>query len=469
MRKEWQKTSHPARLWSRMEDGRILCGLCSQQCKIEKGRTGTCRVRRHEEEGLVSLNYGKSVPITQETIETEAVYHYAPGEAILSLGNIGCMLQCDFCQNWSTSQARLVQDEHIVRYSAEQIVSYALAHDIRVLSWTYNDPVVWHEFVMDTATLARQHGLKNLYKSAFYIGEKAIDELLDVMDIFSVSLKSMQKSFYRKFTAGRLDPVLDGIKQVYEARKSRGAEALHLEVSNLCVTGRNDTLVESRKVTDWMLDHLDPDIPLHYVRFHPDYRYTGVERTAVSFLEEARTEALRAGMRYVYVGNVYGTPSANSFCPACQALWVRRDGLNAQSFLQDGRCPGCGVRSPLVLPWQQASTPPPVVIPAHFKRLTHMFRGPIQAYHIEQTQETPLFYHFVTASGTPVGEIGSNSCTRFMLSRSHEESAGLCLYHADEHPPQVFEVYDRAHFPTLAAEKTRMGSENIPPAMAPCR
>src|SRR5262249_5521719 len=157
---------------------------------------------------------GKSVAMTKETIETEAVYHWAPGEAILSLGNIGCMMKCDFCHNWQTSQARLARDEDIFAYTPEEVVEYALRHGIRLLSWTYNDRVVWHEFVLDTARLGRKHGLKNLYKSAFYITPRAIDELIEVIDIFSISLKSMDEEFYVRVTGGRLQPVLDGIEQV---------------------------------------------------------------------------------------------------------------------------------------------------------------------------------------------------------------------------------------------------------------
>lgn len=459
--KEWQKIGHPARLWHPLSENRVQCELCPRACKISAGRTGTCRVRRNENGSLVTLNYGKSVPMTQECIETEAVYHYAPGEQILSLGNIGCMLRCDFCQNWTTSQARYVQDSHVMYYSPEDVVNYALKHNIRVLSWTYNDPVVWHEFVMDTAALARQHGIKNLYKSAFYIGEKGIDDLLNVMDIFSISLKSMQDSFYRKHTAGRLQPILDGIKQVYAARQ--GGTGPHLEVSNLCVTGRNDNLTESRLVSDWMLNHLDAEIPLHYVRFHPDYRYTHVERTSVPFLEQARQQAIADGMRYVYLGNVYNTTSTNSYCPDCQALWVQRTGLIARSFLRNGCCPQCGKSSPIQLPWQDSAIEPVVhQIPQDFICSTHMFRGPIQACHVEQEKESELFYQFVSASGEPIGEIGTNSCIRFMLSKSDDKAEGIRLYHPAENKLQVFEVYDRAHFPVTDAEQTHLASEDVP-------
>ncbi|GKX61142.1 AmmeMemoRadiSam system radical SAM enzyme [Leminorella grimontii] len=460
-RKQWQQTGYSARLWRPLADNAIRCELCPRSCKIIPGRTGTCRMRRNENGSLVSLNYGKSVPMTQESIETEAVYHYAPGEKILSLGNIGCMLHCDFCQNWTTSQARYVQDNNVMYYSPEDVVNYALKHNIRVLSWTYNDPVVWHEFVMETAKLGRERGLKNLYKSAFYISEKGIDELLGVMDIFSISLKSMQDSFYRKHTGGRLAPILDGIKQVYDARK--GGSGPHLEISNLCVTGRNDSLTESRRVSDWMLNHLDEEIPLHYVRFHPDYRYTDVERTSIPFLEQARVNALADGMRYVYLGNVYGTDSANSYCPDCQTQWVKRNGLVAHSFLKDGCCPNCGKRSPIVLPWGDKNPlSEGIRIPADLSCSTHMFRGAIQACHIEQDEGATLYYQFISSDGQPVGEVGMNGCARFMLSKSDDKAAGIQLYHPEKSDIRLFEVYDRAHFPVMSAEQTQGTSEDVP-------
>lgn len=466
--KQWQQTGYPARLWHPISGNRIQCELCPRACKISLGRTGTCRVRRNENGSLISLNYGKSVPMTKESIETEAVYHYAPGESILSLGNIGCMLRCDFCQNWTTSQARYVQDSHVAYYSPEDVVNYALKHNIRVLSWTYNDPVVWHEFVIETAKLARQHGLKNLYKSAFYISEKGIDELLEVMDIFSVSLKSMQDSFYRKHTGGRLQPILDGIKQVYAARQS--GQGPHLEVSNLCVTGRNDTLEEVKKVSDWMLTHLDAEIPLHYVRFHPDYRYTDVERTSIAFLEQARQQALNDGMRYVYVGNVFDTQSANSYCPECNELWVKRSGLIAHNYLEQGLCPNCKIPSPILLPWNnEQATKGELTIPTGLSCLTYMFRGAVQACHIEQASESEIYYQFISAEGTAVSAIGTNRCHRFMLSKSSDLAAGIRLYHHQDKPAQIFEVYDRAHFPVTGIESSYQGSEDIPVSMIPLR
>lgn len=438
-------SSQPARLWEPLEGGRVQCHLSPRECKIPEGGLGFCGVRYNDGGRLVTLNYGKSVPMTQETIETEAVYHFAPGARILSMGNIGCMMKCDFCHNWQTSQARLARDQDIVAYSPEEVVDYALRHDIGVLSWTYNDPVVWHEFVVDTARLARRHGLLNLYKSAFYIGPQAVDELLEVIDIFSLSLKSMNPEHYRKHTGGTLQPVLDAILQVYRARGP------HLELSNLCVTGRNDTLEESDAVARWILDHLDADVPLHYVRFHPDYQYTHVPRTSVPFLEEARRSAIAMGMRYVYVGNVYDTESVNTWCAGCGELLVRRYGLTAAVHLRDGACPRCALPAPIRTPALRTGGAPAGAGGAatDLVELHHQFRGAVQSIHIEQDTESPVTYQFVDGAGAPVGEPAASSCRRFMISKAYPEAAGVRVTHAAGRAPRVYEVFDRAHFPTV--------------------
>jgi len=433
----------------------VQCHLSPRECKIPVGGLGFCGVRANDGGKLVTLNYGKSVAMTQETIETEAVYHYAPGARILSMGNIGCMMHCDFCHNWQTSQARLARDQDIVAYTPEQVVEYALRHGIGVLSWTYNDPVVWHEFVVDTARLGRRHGLKNLYKSAFYIGPRAIDELLEVIDIFSLSLKSLNPEHYRRYTGGTLQPVLDGIVQVYRAGSA------HLEISNLCVTGRNDNHDEASAVHRWMLDHLDADVPLHYVRFHPDYKYTQVGRTSVEFLEDARRAALAAGMRYVYLGNVYDTDSVNTYCPGCGERLVERYGLTAKVHLDDNRCPRCARVTPIVR-WAAPGAARDPERAAATTELVHRFRGAVQAIHIEQDRESPVAFQFIDAEDQPVGEPASSSCTRFMISKAYPAATGVRIHHVAAVAPRIYEVYDRAHFPTVDVATAMSPSEERP-------
>lgn len=438
-----ENSSRPARLWKPDPDrrGGIRCGLCPRACRIPDGGLGFCGVRANRGGELVTLNYGKSLRPTEEVIETEAVFHYAPGERILSLGNIGCNMSCDFCQNWRTSQARLAEDDAIFEHTPEQLVDLADRLGIRVLSWTYNDPVVWHEFVMDAARLARERGMKNLYKSAFYITPEAVEELLEVIDVFSVSLKSMDPDFYAKHTHGRLEPVLEGIKRVHGSGR-------HLELSNLVVTGRNDTLEESAKIARWMLDHLDAEVPLHYVRFHPDYKYTQVGRTSIPFMEEARLQAKRMGLRHVYLGNVLTGDGLDTRC-GCGELLVRRVGLSAEPrLLPDGRCPSCRKDSGVALlsasPGNdEAARESEMPFTQH---LDHIWEPDKLSVHVETSDGAPLFYRPLDKNGLPLAGFRRSRGGRFMISRSHPEEHRLRVYFK-EVPPRILPLFDRANFP----------------------
>lgn len=203
----WENIPRPARLAEHL-DGAVRCHLSPRNCTMRPGQAGFCGVRQNLDGRLVTLNYGRATHVTQESIETEAVFHYAPGAPILSLGNVGCMMNCDYCHNWKTSQARLISNGDVHYYTPEHVVQMALERNIPVISWTYNDPVVWHEFVLDTSRLAQQNGIRTLFKSAFFISLEGARELCDVIDIFSVSIKSMDPVWYRKITKGWLEPVL---------------------------------------------------------------------------------------------------------------------------------------------------------------------------------------------------------------------------------------------------------------------
>lgn len=244
---DWRSTAHSALVEERLPENVARCHLSPRNCVMREGQRGFCGVRMNQDGRLVTLNYGKSVHITDETIETEAVNHFLPGQRILSLGNLGCMLDCKYCHNWKTSQARYVDDKDAYYYTPEGVVETALRHGIRCLSWTYNDPVVWQEFVIDTARLAQQEGLINLYKSAFFISPEAIDQLIPYIDIFSVSVKCIDLEFYRTITTGWLQPVPDGAVQVYRAGR-------HLEISNLMVIDINDDEENARRIADWALE-----------------------------------------------------------------------------------------------------------------------------------------------------------------------------------------------------------------------
>jgi len=375
----WRETHHPARLGETLPDGVVRCHLSPRNCTLKEGQNGFCGVRGNRGGQLVTFNYGKGVHPTEETIETEAVNHFAPSTRILSLGNIGCMMNCDYCHNWKTSQSRHVDDRDVHGFSTEQVVSTAVRHGIPMLSWTYNDPVVWHEFVRDTARAARDAGLANLYKSAFFITPQAVEELLPVMDIFSISIKSMDPVYYRKLTKGWLEPVLEAARQVFRAGK-------HVEISTLMVTDVSDDEKCARDVAEWVARELSPTVPLHFVRFHPDYKMASGTRTPVERLYRARQVARAVGMQHVYLGNVHDPEATSTSCNGCGALLVHRFGLSARSVGLDsrGHCAACGLDAHV----RQLPAPPQRqrvdTLPAADLQLrTFEWHGDIRSLHVQ--------------------------------------------------------------------------------------
>ena len=321
-----------------------MCDLCPRHCTLSNRQAGYCGVRRNVDKVLYSENYGKSVAVTEEVIETEAIYHFHPGARILSLGNIGCMMSCKFCQNWQTSQVRHLDSSVVCSYSASDVVGIAKDKGIDIVSWTYNDPVVWHEFVVDTSRLAGQNGIRTLYKSALYIEQDPLFELLDVIDIFSISLKSLDPEFYRRIAHARIEPVLERIREIHASKR-------HLEISQLVITGLNDNEAEIRKTVEWHLENLDPEVPLHFVGFHPAFQYLDVERTPIEVLLMARDIAREMGIVNVYLGNVNRDEVSDTRCRDCDALLVSRNGLSVQlgQITAQGKCGRCGCESGIVL------------------------------------------------------------------------------------------------------------------------
>ena len=456
--KMWQREDHPARLWHPLEDGVVQCRLSPRQCVLKEGQHGFCGVRKNIGGELRTLNYGKSVHATQEFIETEAIFHFAPGAKILSMGNLGCMMNCDYCHNWRTSQAKHVQDKDVHTYTPESVVRMCLEKNIPIISWTYNDPVVWQEFVVDTAKLARQHGILNLYKSAFYISREAVDELIEHMDVFSLSLKSMDPDFYRRLTKGTLPPVLDAIKAV--SRSGR-----HLELSNLMVTDANDTAEDAQRVADWVLENCSADTPLHFVRFHPDYKYTRVTRTPLERLARAREVALSRGLRYVYLGNVFDQPGVHTYCPRCNARVVARYGMNTrlEGVTPEGRCTACAFPIPFsALPVSlKVRTSGGFPAPADLQVFEHVWSGDIVSFHVQAQNTGPratavmITRRFASPSAPALVEqvpLNPGESFRFVVSRS-DPSEQAAIVHGDAGVRiRLLDHLDRAHFPTEITE-----------------
>lgn len=464
----WKDSHRAAALEDRLEEGVVRCRLSPRNCVIKPGKLGFCGVRGNVEGRLVTFNYGKGVHATEETIETEAVNHWSPGERILSLGNVGCMLNCDYCHNWKTSQARHVSDSDVHEYTPEGVVATAKRHGIRTLSWTYNDPVVWHEFVIDTARLARAAGMRNVFKSAFFISPEAVDELLPVIDVFSISIKSMDPEYYRRLTKGWVEPVLEATRQVHRAGK-------HVEVSCLMVTDVSDDEKTARDIGEFVLDDLDPSVPLHFVRFHPDYKMTNTTRTPVDRLHRARATAKSMGVRHVYLGNVHDADATSTWCPSCDARLVTRFGLNAKVVGLDakvvgldarGHCTACGADADVKL---FETTARSVVDAAALGEVrTFDWHGDIRSLHVQArntgAQPATIYWRRRGDSGAvwTTLALGPGESHRWLLAMAAPGETGVELVFPQGVVSNLHEVFDRAHFPTVAIEEACAETDLVP-------
>lgn len=441
--------SRPAWHWNPLADGRVECRLCPRHCRLENGQMGYCGVRGAVGGALHTFNFGLALAATEEMIETEAVVHYSPGSRILSLGNIGCMMSCVFCQNWETSQIKHLDPRHIHHYTPQQLVDLCRKNQIGIISWTYNDPVVWHEFVVETSRLARQNGIKTLYKSAFYIESAPVDELIDCIDIFSLSLKSLSAAFYRESTKAELEPVLSRIKQVAASNR-------HLEISYLMIPGLNDSQDDLRRMIDWVLKNVGDQGVLHLVAFHPAYQYTQVERTQLSALIAAREMALAMGMRRVYLGNTQQSGANDSICTGCGAILVRRYGLIAQPDQIDGEgcCTRCGRPSPIIAPLAGVQ---PQRVPENGSDLKQSlefhWHSEAQSVHVvrsagsavdDRIRLRPLGDHPV------VERTMSGGLDRFIVARQSADDKGVVISWESENQYQIAPLLDRAHYPVAS-------------------
>ena len=467
----WMQSKRRAHHWIKNDDrnSSVTCKLSPRNCTIQEGRMGHCGVRGNVGGELHTFNYGKSVEATLEYIETEAIYHFRPGSKIISLGNIGCMMSCDFCQNWRTSQVRHLDSEKVCHYTPEEIVEACKIAGVNVISWTYNDPVVWHEFVIDTSRLARENGISTLYKSAFYIEPAAVDELIDCIDIFSISLKSMDDRFYRKFSGGaRLDPVLDMIKRVHRSDR-------HLEISQLIITDRNDDAKDIEKTNLWVIENLGDRVPLHYVGFHPAYLYVNTTRTPPETLLMARDMAFEAGIKHCYVGNMFQEGVADTRCTNCDQVTVSRFGLQAETvgLRADGRCTNCGtmsnIRDPLGAADEVLESPSLIVKPDMSE---FVWNGEAQSVHVEikgTDQNAPGCPIIVERLGTAHSQCQTHALggilKRIIVSKQDVGETGIRVSAPAGTDIAFFPVLDRAHFPTSTEiDKELSGYQKNPPA-----
>ena len=331
----WAVTMHEARQYTKLEDRFVQCSVCAHRCRIKEGGHGICGVRLNRGGILYAATFGKISSEAVDPIEKKPLFHYLPGTLSYSLGSVGCNFQCEHCQNWHISRATL-EDGLLRNLSPEEGVARAQATGCRSIAWTYNEPTIWHEYPLAMGTPAREKGLGTVYVTNGYITEEALADLSPMLRAFRVDLKAFTEEFYRKVCRAKLQPVLDA------SRKAREL-GMHVETVTLVIPGLNDSPEEVEGLIRWVVENLGPATPMHFSRFHPDYRMQDREQTPVATLEKIYHRARELGIRFPYLGNVPGHPFENTFCPECGALLIERTGYRTRlQNLKEDRCGECG-------------------------------------------------------------------------------------------------------------------------------
>ena len=326
----------PARYWHRLKDGRIQCDLCPRDCKLQEAQRGACFVRQRMGDVMVLCAYGRSSGFCIDPIEKKPLNHFYPGTSVLSFGTAGCNLSCRFCQNWDISKSREF-DRLSSQAMPENIADAAVQHGCQSVAFTYNDPVVFLEYAVDTAKACRLSGIKTVAVTAAYLHEAARQEFFSHMDATNVDLKSFSYDFYHKLCAGHLQPVLDTLLYICQQT------SCWLEITTLLIPGKNDSDDEVKRLCHWLVQHLGCDVPLHFTAFHPDWHLRDVPATPLSTLQRARNIAMQEGLQFVYVGNVHDVQSDTTYCPNCKEALIVRDWYEILSYQLDekGRCFAC--------------------------------------------------------------------------------------------------------------------------------
>jgi len=299
---------------------------------LSPGQRGTCGVRQNIDGQLYTLVYGKAASIHLDPIEKKPFFHVLPGSKAYSIATAGCNLQCLFCQNWQISQV-LPEDILAQNLSPAEVVEKALASGAQSIAYTYSEPMVFYEYMLETAKIAHQKGLKNVVVSAGYINPDPLKELCQHVDAIKIDLKAFKQSFYDKMTGGQLEPVLRNLQIIKE-------EGVWLEIVNLLIPGENDSPEEIKEMAQWIKDNLGEEVPLHFTRFYPMYKLQNLPPTPEETLKKARETALGVGLKYVYTGNIGDIATGSTYCPESDTLAIQRQGhFVLENNLQAGHCP----------------------------------------------------------------------------------------------------------------------------------
>ena len=334
----------PAKHWRRVKGNKVVCTLCYKKCPIANGGYGACGVRYNHEGTLYTLVYGLLTAANVDPIEKKPLMHFMPGSSVMSISTAGCNFMCKFCQNWTISQSRR-SDVYGEFFTPEQVVEMAKKYGADGISYTYNEPTIFYEFMLDTAKLAKKEGLFNTMVTNGYMTIEALDELAPYMDAATVDFKGAgNKEFYRRFM-GVHDP-----EPIYGTLIEMKRKGIFIEITNLVVPRYGDSPEDLRKLARWVVENLGPETPFHLLRFYPHFMMQDLPPTPISTLEKLADIAKSEGLHYVYLGNIPGHKYESTYCPKCGRLVIRRYGFNISEWKlkEDNRCPYCGYRLNIV-------------------------------------------------------------------------------------------------------------------------
>jgi len=329
-----------AMFYEKLDGLKVRCHLCNHRCKIAEGKSGICGVRQNREGMLYSLIYNTVSSEAVDPIEKKPLFHFYPGTFAYSLGTIGCNFRCKHCQNWTISQIS-IDEAMSVEITPEQAIERALASGCRSIAWTYNEPTIWYEYTYDSAKLAKEAGLATVYVTNGYITPEALRHIAPYLDAFRVDIKAFTEKFYHEITSAKLQPVLESAKLALEL-------GMHVEVVYLVIPTLNDSREELADVSKWVYENLGENTPVHFTRFHPYYRLQNLPSTPVETLEMAHEIAMEAGLKFVYIGNVFGHTFENTFCPSCGKMLIKRGGFDVNEYhiTAEKKCEYCGESIP---------------------------------------------------------------------------------------------------------------------------
>lgn len=327
----------PTRYWHVLDDGRVQCDVCPRACKLHEGQRGLCFVRACLDQEIVLTTYGRSSGFCIDPIEKKPLNHFLPGTPVLSFGTAGCNLACKFCQNWDISKSREI-DTLASSAAPEQLAKVAKELGCRSIAFTYNDPVIFHEYAIDVAQACREEGIKAVAVTAGYVCPEPRQEFYRYMDAANVDLKAFTEQFYKTISGSHLEPVLETLRYI------KHETPVWLEITNLIIPGHNDSDKELNQMTEWVVEHLGPDVPMHFTAFHPDWKMRDVPHTPPATLVRAREIALNNGIHYAYTGNVHNIQGDTTYCSQCGSTLIVRDWyiIYEWRLAPGGRCPDCG-------------------------------------------------------------------------------------------------------------------------------